>query len=91
MNALYLVLTIEVFAGDEEKFFIDRKLFTSHKDAMDYFDKKNQRFCHEHCSLDDDGEVEYDFEEERHDDEFHEYWWNGTSHHFSEIIEITPQ
>lgn len=91
MDKLYLVLTTEVFAGDEQCFFTDTKLFTMRKDAENYFNEQDQEFCRDHTTTDEEGETEYDFEEEDHDTDLHEYWWHQTSHHRSEIIELMPR
>lgn len=88
---LYLVLTIETFGGDEWKFFTDTKLFSNINDAENYFNEQDQEFCRDHATINEVLETEYDFQEEKHDDYLHEYWWNGSSHRRSEIMAIMPK
>lgn len=91
MNELYLVLTQEVFAGDEGRFFTDTKLFTMRQDAENYFNEQDQEFCRLQATTDEDGETVYPWEDEAHDTDLHEYWYHGTSHHRSEIITLNAK
>lgn len=91
MNELYLVITQEVFAGDEDKFFTEAKLFTTREKAENYFRRVDNKFRQFHSSVNEDGEATYDFDDETHGDWRREYFWHGTSHHRSEIRAIMPE